>query len=175
MLKNSTRFTILEIGYSLFCLEEFHPFSYLKIVPAKNREEWLKVNNLFLMTIKYLEDHGCHINFSQEYYSEYEKVLIDNIFKADIPYYYFGNITVDISEMLIEPTDIPEDEKELFGLFNLYLHLSCGAIIDRKTIFNIIGKKYSHSGFESIKKEIFESTGKKIIKRNDNMYFFWSE
>ena len=171
MLKKSIRITILEIAHSIFSRGEFHPYTYLLKGPDSTEVDVSQVLDLFLEIVEYLERIGGYVSFRKTEYNDFEKALICPIFIEGLITFYLADVKIDVSEIHLNASSLSSEDKERFGLLNLYILLKNGAAVDRKAIEGVLGLSISHTGFETLKREFLESTGLEIKRRSDNTYY----
>lgn len=80
-------------------------------------------------------------------------------------------LEMDFTSFSLQDSEVPANcTKEDFALVKLYLVFRAGSALNKKAIENITNKKYTDSGMLTLRKQMENITGRKIIKRKDNSY-----
>lgn len=158
---------ILESGYFnpvVFCHDNFW----------FDRRRHAQVAIGFINLISFLYSCGVTVETKMMEVSEIEEELYRSIMKdGDQTRAIMCHelLEVDFTSFSLRDSKTPENCKdEDFTLLKLYLMLRTGSALNKKAIEAITNKKYTDSGMLTLRKQIENITGRKIIKRKDNSY-----
>lgn len=158
---------ILEMGYFnpiVFCHDNFW-FD-------RNRHAQVAIG--FINLLSFLYSSGVTIEISIMEPSEIEEELYRGIMKdGDLTgaVRCYELLEMDFTLFSLQDSKIPENcTNEDFTLVKMYLVLRVGSALNKRAIENITKKKYTDSGMLTLRKQIENITGRKIVKRKDNSY-----
>lgn len=99
----------------------------------------------------------------------YRNIMRDGDISEQIQCYEL--LETDFTGFSLEAYDIPENcEDEDFYLVRLYLQMRTGAALDKKAIEKIAKKKFTDAQMVTLRKQLEDITGRKVLKRKDNSY-----
>lgn len=166
--------TFLEFTVHLLELEYFNPIVFSHDSFWFSRSKYAKVMIAFINLLSFLYSCGITIETEIEEPSDIEIEFYRNIMKdSDMTdgIVCYGLVEIDFTNLNLQNAEIPDNCDEMvFNLVKIYLSLKTGAALSRKAIENILHRQIIDVEMRTIRKQIENITGRKIIKRKDNSY-----
>lgn len=164
----------LEFAVHLLELDYFNPVVFCHDSFWLEREQYARTVIGFTNLLSFLYSCGLTLETDLLYPTDEETELYRHIVKDEdsLPLIRcYELLEIDYTGFNIEESTVPNDcEAEDFSLVKVYLLLKTGAAINRRSLENVLERRITDSEAMTIRRQLENMTGRKLIKRKDNSY-----